>query len=141
MLLVLNSHKFWYRLQSCLTGINHDKKGFLMGWNSPFPSTTSITWGEFDSTSLWCSSRYDNVPTPWRRILIKKVTVFQLRKIFPALCESKKFSTVYKRDCHWSQTWARWQFSKLLINLQISDLQFTPIIQKINLRWMSLGTK
>ena len=141
MLLVLKSHKFWYRLQSCFTGINRDKKGFFMGLNSPFCSITSVTWGEFDSTSLWCSSRYDNVPTPWRRILIKNVTVFQLHKILPALCDSKTFITLFKRACHWSQTWARWHFSKLLINLQIFDLQFTSVIQKINLWWISLGTK
>jgi hypothetical protein len=29
------------------------------------------------------------------------------------------FITVFKKACHWSQTWARWQFSKLLIKLQI----------------------
>jgi len=104
-----------------------------MGWYLPIHSITSITWGEFDFTSLWCGSRYDNVPTPWRRILIKKLTVFQLGKKLPAVCDSKMFITVFQRAWHWSQTWARWQCSKLLINLQISDLHYTSIIQKINL--------
>lgn len=72
MLLVLKSQKLWYRLKPCLTGINHNKKGFLVGWNLPFRSITTVTGGQFDRTSLWCSSRYDNVPPPWRRIFIKK---------------------------------------------------------------------
>ena len=43
-----------------------------------------------------------NSLTPWSRVLLEKLTGFQLVKKFPAFCETRKFITAFTSACHLS---------------------------------------
>jgi hypothetical protein len=46
--------------------------------------------------------------TPWRRVLMKKLTVTQLVKKFPAFYGTRRIINVFTRACHWSLSSPRW---------------------------------
>jgi hypothetical protein len=39
--------------------------------------------------------------TPWKRVLLEKITVTQLAKKFPAFYGIQMFNTVFTRTHHW----------------------------------------
>jgi hypothetical protein len=45
---------------------------------------------------------------PWSRVLVEKLTVTQLVKIFPTFYGTRRFIIVFTRARHWSLSWARW---------------------------------
>jgi hypothetical protein len=59
---------------------------------------------------LSCSPKIIQLPeqlTPYRRTIIQKLTVAQLVKKFRALYGTEVFITVFTRNRHWPQSWAR----------------------------------
>ena len=52
--------------------------------------------------------------TPWHRVLLEKLTGFQLVKKFPAFCATRRFITAFTSSHHLSLSWA-------------SSIQFIPL--------------
>jgi hypothetical protein len=49
-----------------------------------------------------------NSLTAWSRVLLEKLIVTQLVKIYPSCYRTQRFITVFTRTRHWSTSWARW---------------------------------
>jgi hypothetical protein len=64
----------------------------------------------------------DNQLTPWSSVLLKKLIVAQLIKIFPTFHAFRRFITVFMRACHWLPYWAR--CTQLTVSLRYTLILF-----------------
>ena len=67
----------------------------------------NFIWGRVRSWS-YCFTMHINfyLLTPWSRVLLEKLTGFQLFKKFPAFCGTRRFITAFTSARHLSLSWA-----------------------------------